>query len=133
MSETLFRVVGDGYVMTMPRAGVEFHANRLRWQGDDLKGELAVMCGIVGGRAIDGCLSRGTFNFSSQYARDQLQKYLQKRSRTTSNEWAWLDWLDELAERIIRDLREGLPGVLLRDVPMPGPDVEHSIDGWRFP
>jgi hypothetical protein len=54
VAESLFRKVGDGYVLTVPAHELEFHAERLRWRDDDLKGELAVMCGIVGGRAIDG-------------------------------------------------------------------------------
>jgi hypothetical protein len=125
----MFRSVGDGYVLTIPTAGVELHAERLRWVSDDLKGELSIVCGIVGGRAIDGCLSRGTFNFSSQRARDEQAKYLARRARTSSTEWPWLDWLEEFCERIIRDSREGLPAVLLRDVPAPGPEREHLING----
>ena len=131
MAESLFRKNGDGYVLTVPTEGLEFHAERLRWRDDDLKGELAVMCGLVGGRAVDGCLSRSTYNFSSQRARDEHAKYLVKRARTSQLPFA--DYLEELSERIIRDQRDGLPAMLLRDVPMPGPEVEHSIDGWRLP
>jgi hypothetical protein len=105
--------------------------DRLRWQGDDLKGELAVMCGIIGGRAVDGSLSRSTFNFSSQRARDEHAKFLTRRART--NQLPWLDWLEELCERTIRAMREGLPGCLLRDVPLPGPDRLNQINGWPLP
>jgi hypothetical protein len=132
MREGVFKAIGDGYLLAYAAAGVEFHADRLRWQGDELKGELAVMCGIVGGRAVDGCLARGTFNFSSLRARDEHAKYLKKRART-GDEWPWLEWLEELCERTVRDLRNGLPAVLLRDVPLPGPNVEHVVEDWHLP
>jgi hypothetical protein len=129
--DLIFRSEGDGYVMVAPDHGVEFHVQRLRWQGDDLKGELAVHCGYVEGRAIDGCLSRGTFNFSSPHARDQHGQLLARRSHASKLPWS--DWLEALYEHITHDLRHGLPGVLLRDVPEPGPEVEHNINGWRIP
>ncbi|MGE3576791.1 MAG: hypothetical protein AB7J35_22265 [Dehalococcoidia bacterium] len=131
MADSLFRKIGDGYVLAVPSHELELRAERLRWRDDDLKGELAVMCGILGGRAIDGCLSRSTYNFSSQRARDEHARSLAKRART--NQLPFADYLEEFSERIIRDQRDGLPAVLLRDIPMPGPDVEHSIDGWHLP
>jgi hypothetical protein len=124
-----FRAIGDGYVLTIAEHNVELHADRLSWRSDELRGELAVMCGIVGGRAIDGCLSRSTFNFSSQRARDEHAKLLARRART--NELHWGDYLEELCELTIRALREGLPAILLRDVPLPGPEIEHNVNGWR--
>jgi hypothetical protein len=128
VADSFFRLVGDGYVLTLPAHGLEFHADRLRWQNDELKGELAIMCGIVGGQAIDGCLSRGTFNFSSHRARDEQAKYLTKRART--NQIPFLAALEELCERVTRTLREGLPGVLLRDVPLPGAETQLVVNGW---
>ena len=116
---------------TIPESNVELTIERLRWDRDELKGELGVFCGIVGGRAVDGCLTRGTYNLSSQRARDDQAKYLIRRSRT--NDVPWLEWLEEFSQRVIQAYRAGAPAMLLRSVPTPTSDDEYNVNGWMLP
>lgn len=130
----IFKTLGDGhYWLADPDQGVEFDVDRLRRDRGELIGELAVSCGLACARVIDdGMLSVGTFNFSSPRARQEHAKRLAERARTNGK----LDWhghLEELCQRVIKAERTGTPAIVLRDVPRPAADVDHDVDGFKFP
>src|SRR5262245_21063405 len=73
----------DGFRLVEPALGVEFELTRLRRDRyGDLVGELAVSCGILGAKVIDGTLSIGTFNVSNPRGRHERAKQLAERART---------------------------------------------------
>lgn len=128
----LFRALGDGqYHVAFPEYGIEFTVDYVRRERHDLLCELSVACGILGARAIDGCLSIGTFNLSSPQARQMRAKLLAERARASGIDWSSL--LEEVCQRVLAAERAGEPSVLLRDVPKPVEDEEYDILGLRFP
>lgn len=131
MADALFRQTEEGgYLLTFVEHETEFLAERLRWDRDELFGQLSVSCGLVGARTIDGSLSAGTFNFSSPRARRERAKDLSERARAKLD---FIAMLEELCQRILKAERRGTPAVILRDVPRPNPDDEHDVNGFRFP
>lgn len=132
MTEGVFRVIADGqYHLAFPETGIEFNVDYLRRERNELICELAVSCGIVGAKVIDGCLSIGTFNVSSPQARSARAKLLAERARARGIDWHSM--LEELAQRVLRAERTGDPSILLRDVPDTEVDQEHDILGLRLP
>src|SRR5262245_9861506 len=82
VADVLFRKLEDGYVGTFVDAETECHADRLRWERDELFGQLSISCGLIGARATDnGLVSFGTFNFSSSRARRERAKEIADRVR----------------------------------------------------
>ena len=116
-SPGLFRTVGPGhYVLTFADRGIEFTVDRLRRSKHELHCELAVACGIVGARVVDGVLSVGSFNLSSAVAAAQHAKLLASRARANGLDWAWM--LEEMRQRVLAAERNGEPSILLRAVPV---------------
>lgn len=127
--EHVFRRVGDGhYQLTIVEHGIEFDADRLWREKDELKGELSVACGLKGARTIDGLLSTGNFNFSASRTRKEHGSRLRERARTGEA----VDWdglLEELCLRVIAAERQGQPARLLHTFDLPAPDESYEIDG----
>jgi hypothetical protein len=130
MSDALFRATDDGYLVTFIDYEMEFAVDRLRWDRDELFGQLSVACGLVGARTVEGLLSVGTFNFSSTRARRERAKELAERARA---KFDMLGQLEEVCQRVLKAERRGAPALILRDAPRPNPDAEHDVDGFRFP
>jgi hypothetical protein len=131
----IFRAVGDShYFAAYPDKSIEFDIDRLRRdRGGELFGELTVCCGLAGARVIDdGVLSVGTFNFSSPRTRQEHAKRLAERARTNGR-LDWLACLEEVCQHVIRADRAGAPSVDLRELPRPVADVDHDVDGFKFP
>jgi hypothetical protein len=130
----IFKVLAEGhYRLVDAEHGIECDADRLRRDRGELIGELSVSCGLTGARVIDdGVLSVGTFNFSSPRTRQEHAKRLAERSRT-SGQLDWHRYLEELCQRVIKAERTGPPAVNLRHLPRPEADVDHEVDGFRFP
>lgn len=127
------RVLADGqYDVAFPDHGVEFHVDYLRRERHQLVCELAVSCGIVGARAIDGALSIGTFNLSSPQARQSHARILAERARARGVDWGGM--LEQLCQFVLTSERVGEPSISLRDVPCrPIAEDDFEILGLRFP
>lgn len=131
-SSVVFRATGDGqYHAAFPEHGIEFDIAYLRRERHELFCELAVSCGIVGARTIDGCLSIGTFNLSSPQARHTRARLLAERARARGIDWLGL--LEHVCQRVLSAERTGEPSILLRDVPEPADEEEFDVFGLRFP
>jgi hypothetical protein len=130
----LYRQLGDRHIVTFSEDSTEFIADRLRWDRDELHGQLSVSTGLLGARAMgdsDGLISFGTFNFSSpRVARDRA-KELAERSRAPKLDW--VGRLDEVRHFILRAERQGTPSIDLRTASKPPADDEYNIDGFRMP
>lgn len=132
MGEALFRRIdGGGYLTTFVQFETEFAADRLRWDRDELFGQLSVSCGLPGARTYEGSVSLGTFNFSSTRSRRERAREIAERVR--AHQIDWLGMLEEVCQRILKAERRGEPAVMLRDVPRPNPDEEFEIAGFRCP
>lgn len=127
-----FEAHGDGYRLTFIEPPMEFVADRLRWERDELVGQLTVSTGLAGARVIDdGCVSIGSFNFSSPTARYQRSKNIAERLRAKVDV---LGELEELCQRVLKAVRRGQPAIVLRDVIRPNSDGdEYDVDGFVFP
>ena len=131
-SAAVFRAISDGqYHVAFPEQGVEFTIDYLRRERHELFCELSVFCGILGARAINDCLSIGTFNLSSPQARQTRAKLLAERARARGIDWSGL--LEEICQRVLSAEHTGDPSILLRDVPKPPAEEEYEILGLRFP
>jgi hypothetical protein len=129
----LFRALGENcYVLTDADHGIEFHVDHLRRDRHELVGELRVVSGMLGTRAIDGVLSVATFNFSSASARVQRSKFLAERART-NGKVDFLARLEEVSQRVLEADRRGQPAISLRDLPAPTADQYLEVDGFKFP
>jgi hypothetical protein len=123
-----FECLGDGrYRLTVPAHGIQFDVDRLRRDRDELQGELAVYCGILGARAIDGCLQVGKFNLSAPRARQEWAKGLIERLQTPRLNWH--GWLEELCQRVLAAERTGQPAKLLHTFNRPDPADVWAIEG----
>src|SRR5215510_7513848 len=98
------------YKFEVPGCGIIFEGDRLRWDHEELKGELAVRCSLPGVRSNNGCLSIGNFNFSSPRARQEQAKLLKERAQT-SGDVDWRGFLEEFCQRVIEAERTGDPDV----------------------
>lgn len=124
-----FQHVAEGhYRMRVPQLGVAYEADRLRRKSEELWGELTVHTTMPGARTVDGVLSSGNFNFSSQRARQDLARFQADRSRAP--EVDWLGLVEEFAQGVLKAERAGQPAVLLRDLPRPLPDETLQVDGF---
>jgi hypothetical protein len=126
-----FERTDEGYLVTFVDAQTECLVERLRWERDDLVGQLSVACGLAGARTIDGWLSAGSFNLSSPRVRRERSKELADRVRGARIDWVGM--LEEVCQRVLRAERQGEPAIVLRDVPRPPLDDEHDIGGVRLP
>jgi hypothetical protein len=126
-----FRAIGEGYQLTEPGLNVQFDLTRLRRDRGELMGELAVSCGMLGTRAIDGYLAIGNFNVSAPRSRQERAKYLQERGRTGYTV-DWLGLLEELSQRVLSAERAGRPAIRLCDMPRPAPADTFTMDGVRL-
>ena len=126
-----FNAVGDGrYLFAIPDLQLELDVDRLRRERHELKGELAVRCGLAGARAVNGnSLSVADFNLSSARARSERGRYLDKLTDATEIDWGRL--LEEFCQRVLMAEREGQPAVLLREVPRPVDD-HLDVEGVRL-
>ena len=126
-----FSAVGDGrYLFAIPDLQLELDVDRLRRERHELKGELAVRCGLAGARAVNGnSLSVADFNLSSARARTERARYLDKLTDATEIDWGRL--LEEFCQRVLMAEREGQPAVLLREVPRPVDD-HLDVEGVRL-
>lgn len=132
-TDVRFEKVENGYRGTFIDAETECHADRLRWERDELFGQLSISCGLIGARATDnGLVSFGTFNFSSTRARRERAREIAERVRS-SPKLDFLAMLEELCQRILTAERVGDPAILLRDTPCPPADDEYDLLGFRFP
>ena len=124
-----FEPVSDGhYRLTLPLFGIVFEADRLRWDHNELHGELAVSSEIPGAQP----LPRANFNFSSLRARQDLAKLLATRSN--ARDFDWFGFLDDFGSRLLVAERTGRPSVLLRDVECPDPHSQHiDLHGLALP
>jgi len=131
----IFRTADDGrYSVTDPEIGLEFQINGVhRDRFGDLVGEMAVACGILGARVIDGPLSAGVFNFSNPRHRDDWAKRLARLARTNGK----LDWsakLEEVCRQVIGAEHDtGAPAVILRNVTARPASPMLEALGLRFP
>ena len=126
-----FRAVGeDRYVFAIPDLQLELDVDRLRRERHELKGELAVRCGLAGARAVNGnSLSTADFNLSSTRARAERGRYLDKLTDATEIDWVRL--LEEFCQRVLTAEREGQPATLLREFERPVDD-HLDVDGVRL-
>ena len=126
-----FNAVGEGlYVFAVPDLQLEFDVDRLRRERHELKGELAVRCGLAGARAVNGnSLSVADFNLSSARARTERARHLGKLADATEIDWDRL--LEEFCQRVLMAEREGKPATLLREVPRPVDD-HLDVEGVRL-
>ena len=126
-----FNAVGEGrYVFAIPDLQLEFDVDRLRRERHELKGELAVRCGLAGARAVNGnSLSVADFNLSSARARTERARHLGKLADATEIDWDRL--LEEFCQRVLMAEREGQPATLLREFPRPVDD-HLDVDGIRL-
>ncbi len=117
-----FRRLGEGhYFLASPNLRLELEVDRLRREKHELKGELAVRCGLAGAKTVDGdSLSVADFNLSSGRARAERAKQLDRLSEAPEIDWDWL--LEEFCQKVLKAEREGQPATLLRDVPRPVDD-----------
>src|SRR4051794_23324967 len=111
VGDALFRTIDDGYLITFVDHQLEFAAYRLHWKGDELHGHLAVSCGLIGARTVDGSVSVGTFNYSSTRARRERAKEIAERVRV--NKLDFVGMLEEVAQRVIKADQRGRPAVIL--------------------
>ncbi len=130
----IFRAADDGrrYSAAWAEYGIEFMVDRLHRERHDLIGELAVSCGILGTRAIDGALSIGTFNLSRPYERARLAKLLSERARTR-NTVDWHGLAEAFCQRVLKAEREGTPAVVLRELPKTVAEDAFTIEGLCLP
>lgn len=130
-SRRVFRAADDGsYRLTMVDPRIECIVERLRREHGELFGELAVYCDLPGARAIDGCISVGTFNLSSPRARQDRARLLAEQSRTNKIDFASI--LEELAQRVLVAERQGQPAILLETLQRPTPDDVLDVNGMRL-
>src|SRR5262245_52142628 len=128
MSPLLKSHDGDGYTITFPSCDSEFIADRLRWEKDDLYGQLSIATGIIGARTTaEGFVSFGTFNFSNPRARRDRAKEINERVRAKLD---WVGMLDQACILVLKAERHGSPSVSLRDVAKPSADDEYEIAGF---
>lgn len=130
----LHHQVGDRHTVTFPEDSTEFTIDRLRWDRDELHGQLSVATGLIGIRSageIDWLLSFGSFNFSSTRAARDRARELAERSRASKIDW--LGRLDEVRHYVLRAERRGAPSIDLRTAARPPADDELNVDGFRFP
>lgn len=130
----IFKVLSEGhYRLADAEHGIEYDVDRLRRDRGELIGELAVSCGLAGARVIDDAmLSVGTFNFSSPRTRQEHAKRLGERART-NGQVDFYGQLEELCQRVIKAERTGTPAIILREMARPAAEVDHDVDGFRFP
>ena len=126
-----FSASGEGrYVFGIPDLQLEFDVDRLRRERHELKGELAVRCGLAGARAVNGnSLSLADFNLSSARARTERARHLGKLADAVEIDWDRL--LEEFCQRVLMAEREGRPAVLLREFPRPVDD-HLDVEGIRL-
>ena len=112
-----FRAVGEGrYVFAIPDLRLELDVDRLRRERHELKGELAVRCGLAGAKTVNGnSLSVADFNLSSARARTDRGRHLGRLADAAEIDWDRL--LEEFCQRVLMAEREGQPARLLREVP----------------
>src|SRR4030095_1564280 len=101
VTDALFRRTEDGYRVTFAAYELEFAVDRLRWERDELFGTLAVACGLIGARTVDGLLSMGTLNFSSTRARRERAKELSERVRV-KEQLDFIGMLEEVCQRVLK-------------------------------
>jgi hypothetical protein len=132
VADALFRLIDGDYRVTFVDYETEFLVERLRWDHDELFGQLSVACALAGARTFEGSLSAGTFNFSSTRARRERAKELAERARA-GGKIDFIAMLEEVCQRVLKAERRGAPAIILRDLPRPSADDEYDVDGFRFP
>jgi hypothetical protein len=129
---TFERIAADQYRLTHTEQRIVLEVSRLRRERQDVVGELAAFCGLLGARSVDGgAVHIANFNLSSATARRDRARILAERSRAAKVDWAAL--LEELCQRVFAAEREGEPAILLAALPPPTRDEEYTLDGFTVP
>lgn len=108
---------GLGYVMRVPDLSIEMALDRLARVRGELKGELAVDCGLPGTRSVDGHLYAAGFNVSAGPQRGAVARQLAKRANTGDIDWE--DLLEDFCRRVMAAEREGDPIEKVGALPIP--------------
>lgn len=124
-----FLKLGEGhYELAFPDMGLVFTASHVnRGREHQLTGELKVTADLKGARLVDGVLSIGHMNFSSQRGRTEHANHLSKRSGTESIDWQGA--LDLLSYRIIQAEQQGDPIRPLVEYDEPLAETEWEVAG----
>lgn len=123
---------GQGrYTLTVKSIGVVLSVGRIRFDRQEILGDLVVQCGLPGVRTRSGRVSAGTLNLSSAHAIHQWARLLEER--TDAIELDWHGYLDELSEYVIAAERTGADAIDLRTVISPPLDDAHSVLGFTLP
>lgn len=134
VEERIFRDRGEHrYSLELLPARITFEVDRLRRSSHELWGEVSVTVEpslMPSAKHVDGNLSIGDLNFSSQNARSSRAKYVQERAGVDLD---WVGFMDEFCTKVITADRAGVPDVSLRDVPRPQPDRMFVTDGVEIP
>jgi hypothetical protein len=123
-----FTRIGEGaYRLAILDQGIQMDVTRLRWERGELFGLLDVRCDIVGAKAVDGCISAGTFNLTSVSARTSRAKEL--ITAALAPEIDFRLYLEEICQRTIRAEQEGHPVILLSRVVA---NVSEEATAWVY-
>lgn len=106
---------------------IELRVERLhRERGGELMGELALLSALPGTRAVDGVAHVANFNLSSDRTRTERAKIFAERLNVKELDVPML--LEEFCQRVIAAERQGVPAVLMREIPPLAADAEIEVD-----
>lgn len=126
--QSFLRLGDDRYELAFPDQGIVLTASHVhRGRDRDLVGELTVRTTLPDARTIEGVLSAGSFNFSSQRTRTERAKYLADRSRHGDLDWAGA--VELLCFRLMEAETQGDTVKPLADYDEPSADTEWSVGG----
>src|SRR5262245_31602028 len=132
--ETQFHAVPGGgfYVLNVIDAAtrdelISIEARRLRRESGRLYAEIDIRCEWAGVPHINGTLTCGTWNLSSQQSRKALAKHCAERARTQPGDFDWLLYVDSLCLRAIQEERTENPSIVLDDAPVVEAVTDHDI------
>jgi hypothetical protein len=111
----VFSRQGLGYVMSLPDIAGEISVASVHRERGDLRGEIAISCGLPGTRSHDGQLHAGRMNLSSVTNRQATAKYVAERAGDLGVDWR--DLLEDFCARVLRAERERRPVVRVGDRP----------------
>ncbi|MBN1458482.1 MAG: hypothetical protein JXA57_03035 [Armatimonadetes bacterium] len=128
-----FKAFGeDRYRLALPKLGVMFEVDGLRYERHDLIGELSVRCDLPGVRTVDGTLTMANLNLSSVRARNEHGRYCASRASTNCT-IDWFGLVEEFCQRVLHAHQTGQPAVDLRELPRPEGDDMIHVEGLAFP
>jgi hypothetical protein len=118
---TEFSRKGLGYLLRIDEASTSIRLTRLKRRSDEITADILVRCRIEGVKTVDGILHGSRTNITSAPARAKLAELL--HARTPGVRVDWVNWLDELAVRIMAISAEGDPIT----------EVGHDAVDWSAP